>query len=108
MGGHFPGAIALRVMVTLGREGIRVLPVHDSFIVPFNMKDRLRTVMEDTFREFTGTTTGIVPDKTIEGFYTREGDDPEAQSEAGHDPQWAERLEDDARSLAYSLYRERG
>ena len=48
-----------RVMLELGKDGIVVLPVHDSFIVEERYEDKLRDAMYAAFEEICKAKTGI-------------------------------------------------
>ena len=56
---YIDSQVAERVILELGKDGIVVLPVHDSFIVPEQYEDRLRDAMYEAFEEICRTTTGI-------------------------------------------------
>lgn len=51
--------IALGILLTLAKEKIVALPIHDSFIVQARHEERLRQVMVDEFRKVVGDTPGI-------------------------------------------------
>ena len=51
--------VAERVILELGKHGIVVLPVHDSFIVQEQYEDRLRDAMYEAFEEICEAKTGI-------------------------------------------------
>lgn len=51
--------IANRVMLEMAKEGITVLPVHDSFIVSEQHEDRLKQVMANAYRQVMGGEAAI-------------------------------------------------
>lgn len=51
--------IALGILLTLAKEKIVALPIHDSFIVQARHEERLRQVMVDEFRKVVGDIPGI-------------------------------------------------
>ena len=51
--------VAEQVMLELGKDGIVVLPVHDSFIVEERYEDKLRDAMDAAFEEICKAKTGI-------------------------------------------------
>lgn len=80
--------IAEAVMLDFLRDGIGILPVHDSFIVPAGHADALRERMRYHFRQITGSDAKVTEAEVKQNEHF--GMDKEQLADLAKDPeQWA-------------------